>query len=90
MEKRMFTGSFWLATLERAIKTFAQSLVALLVAAGTNLLTTDWPEKLAVAGMAALLSVLTSIGSDIYNRGKDGGGGGGGPSLGAEVLAKKR
>jgi hypothetical protein len=39
-------------------RTFAQALVAALVADGTGLLDTDWGAKLSVAGMAAVLSFL--------------------------------
>lgn len=53
---------YWLAVGERAVKTFAQSLVALFVA-GVTILTIDWQQALAVAGTAALVSVLTSIAS---------------------------
>ena len=60
----MWTLVFWKATAERAVKTFAQTLAALLVADGTDLLNSAWVARLSVAGMAALVSVLTSIGSD--------------------------
>lgn len=53
---------FWLAAAERAIKTFAQALVALFVA-GVTVLTIDWQQGLAVAGTAALVSLLTSVAS---------------------------
>lgn len=59
----MFTLAFLKATAERAVKTFAQALAALLVADGTDLLTTDWAGSLSVAGMAAVVSVLTSVAS---------------------------
>ena len=55
--------SFAKATAERAVKTFAQALVALLIADGTDLLGTAWADRLSVAGMAAVLSVLSSIAS---------------------------
>ena len=58
----MFDSLFWKAAAERAIKTFAQSLVALFVA-GVTILTIDWVQALAVAGTAAVISVLTSIAS---------------------------
>lgn len=74
----MFTKAFALAALERAVKTFAQSLAALLVADGTDLLTTNWGDRLSVAGMAAVVSVLTSVASGSL--------GSNGPSLGAETL----
>ena len=53
---------FWIAVGERAVKTFAQSLVALFIA-GVTILTVDWQQALAVSGTAALVSVLTSIAS---------------------------
>ena len=53
---------FWVAAGERAVKTFAQSLVALF-AAGVTILNIDWQQGLAVAATAALVSVLTSIAS---------------------------
>lgn len=53
---------FWIAAGERAVKTFAQSLVALFVA-GVTVLTIDWQQGLAVAATAAVVSVLTSVAS---------------------------
>lgn len=55
-------GMFWKAVAERAVKTFAQALVAVF-AAGVTVLDVDWGQALAIAGTAALLSVLTSVGS---------------------------
>lgn len=55
-------GMFWKAVAERAVKTFAQALVAVF-AAGVTVLNIDWVDALAVAGTAALLSVLTSVAS---------------------------
>ena len=52
--------TFWLGTAERAIKTFAQSLLAVLLA-GTVVWGQDWAQSLGVAGTATLLSILTSI-----------------------------
>ena len=49
---------FWVAAGERAVKTFAQSLVALF-AEGVTILNIDWQQGLAVAATAALVSVLT-------------------------------
>ena len=53
---------FWIATSERAIKTFCQALVGLFVA-GVTVLKIDWQQGLAVAATAAVASVLTSIAS---------------------------
>ncbi|MFD9790090.1 holin [Streptomyces sp. NPDC059070] len=64
----MFTKAFWKATAERAIRTFAQSLAAVLAAGATSLLDVDWKAALATAGMATLLSVLMAIGSSGLGR----------------------
>jgi hypothetical protein len=78
----IWTGAFWKAAAERAVKTFAQTEAALLTAAGTGLLETDFRVSLSVSGMAAVVSLLTSVGSDLVTNGD-------GPSLtDAEVLPK--
>ncbi|MEU5435382.1 holin [Streptomyces sp. NPDC020719] len=64
----MFTKAFWKATAERAIRTFAQSLAAVLTAGATNLLDVDWKAALATAGMATLLSILMAVGSSGLGR----------------------
>ena len=52
----------WLAAaLVRAIKTFAQSAVAM-IAVGSGFVDVDWLNVASVSGVAALLSILTSIG----------------------------
>ena len=64
----MFTQHFWKNALERSIKTFAQVLAGLITADGTGILDVDWPQALSVAGLSALASVLTSIGSVPFGR----------------------
>ena len=59
----MFTYRFWQLASERAVKTFAQSLLAIFSATGVGLLTVPWMTALSTAGMAAVLSVLTSMAS---------------------------
>ena len=59
----MFTYRFWQLASERALKTFAQSLLAILSATGVGLLTAPWTTALSTAGMTAVLSVLTSMAS---------------------------
>lgn len=60
----MFTSLFWRAASERAVKTFAQTMVALLSVGGIGLHNAPWTTSLSAAGMAALLSLLTSIASE--------------------------
>ena len=57
----MFTGQFAKATLERCIRSACASLASLLVADGTDILNTDWADRLSVAGMAAIVSVLLAV-----------------------------
>ncbi len=59
----MFTSRFWQLASERALKTFAQSLLAILSATGVGLVTAPWTTALSTAGMAAVLSVLSSMAS---------------------------
>lgn len=56
----MNTWAFWKAALVRALRTFAQALIAVI---GTSVLLEQvrWLEALSAAGLAALLSLLTSI-----------------------------
>ena len=76
------TKTFWRAAIERAIKTLAQTAAALLTASGVGLLDADWVAVASASGMAGLLSLLTSIGSDALTEGD-------GPSLiDAEVLTR--
>ncbi|MDG4862262.1 holin [Streptomyces sp. T-3] len=58
----MWTAAFWKDTAERAIRTFAQALAAVLTAGATNLFDVDWVAALSTAGLATLLAVLTAIG----------------------------
>lgn len=60
----MFTKQFAKDLAERAVKTFAQALAAAVIAGETTgLLDADWSGYLSVAGLATVLSVLTSVGS---------------------------
>jgi Putative lactococcus lactis phage r1t holin len=78
----LFSRKFWIATAERAVRSFAASLASLLTASGTGLLETSWGEKLSVAAMAALVTILLAIGGGTFGKGD-------GPSfIGEENLAK--
>jgi hypothetical protein len=57
----MFTGKFFKATAERAVRTFAQALAATLGAGAVNILDVPWTDALAVSAGAAVLSILTSV-----------------------------
>lgn len=57
----IWTSSFWKAAAERAVRTLAQSMIAVLAVGQTNILTVDWQSALAVAATATVLSLLTSI-----------------------------
>ncbi|MFC9332115.1 holin [Kitasatospora sp. NPDC057015] len=59
----MTTPAFWRATIERALRTAAQTLIAVLALDSTGLTDVDWGPGLALAGSAALLAVLTAIAS---------------------------
>ena len=58
------TGAFWTAAGERAIRTFAQTMVALITVSDRviGLLDVNWPGALSAAGFAALYSLLMSVG----------------------------
>jgi hypothetical protein len=58
----MFNAAYFKKLGERALMAFAASLGALLTAGGFDLLNAPWEQSLATAGMAALLSVLVSVG----------------------------
>lgn len=58
----MLSAQFWTEAGERAVKTFAQVLVAMFTV-GVTVLSVDWVDALAVSGTAALVSILTSVAS---------------------------
>lgn len=58
----MWTASFWKDAGERAIKTFAQALLATMTV-GTSIVEIDWAQGAGIAATAAAMSILTSIGS---------------------------
>lgn len=52
--------NWWKAAGTRAVKTFAQALIAC-IGTGAALLDIDWKYALSVAIVAAILSILTSL-----------------------------
>lgn len=75
----MWTVDFWKASVERALKTFAQSLLAVVAVGQVGFGDVDWVASLSVAGVATVASILSSIAS--YNFGEFEG-----PSLADESL----
>lgn len=61
----MFTRAFWRAAGERAVKTAAQSAILVLGADQFNALQVSWAEVGGFALGGLVLSLLTSIGSDV-------------------------
>lgn len=59
----MFTKSFWVDTLERAIRTACQAALSAGVVGGVGLFDVDWLNVGGIALVAAIASVLTSIAS---------------------------
>lgn len=60
----MMTGAFWGAVVERALKTFVQTLLALWATNDAfDITKVNLPHALALAGSAAVLSLLTSLAS---------------------------
>lgn len=58
----MFNKTFLLDVLERAVKTFAQAVLAVIVVAPTTpVIGFDWPTILLTGVTAAVISVLTSL-----------------------------
>lgn len=60
----IYTRSFWAASFERAVKTAAQVAALFFIAGQTNAFAVAWAEVGGFALAGAVLSLLTSIGSD--------------------------
>lgn len=55
------TKSFWKSAAIRALRTFCQSLVALIGTDAVSIIDIEWPVVLGISATTALLSILTSI-----------------------------
>lgn len=65
----MFTRTFWLKILENTIKVFASAAVSAIVAKSTDLVSTDWGNVFSVAGMAAVLYLLSALSTGVATNG---------------------
>jgi len=57
----VWSVEFWKSAGERALRTFAQVLLSLIVVGETGFMDVDWVQAGSVAGLAALASVLMSV-----------------------------
>lgn len=58
------TREFWASSVERAVKTAAQTAVALIGTEAVGLFSLDWAQIGSVVATATILSLLTSIAGD--------------------------
>ena len=66
----LWSISFWRGATERALKTFAQALVAVIGVGAVELLDVDWLGALSAATLATVISLLTSIGNADFTAGQ--------------------
>ena len=57
----MFTRAFWVDAGERALKTLAQAMLTVLTSGAFGIVDADWGSAASIGGLAAVVSVLTSI-----------------------------
>jgi protein involved in polysaccharide export with SLBB domain len=67
-ELTIWTADFWKATGERAIRTAAGALLALVAVAGFSPRTADWADIFITVGLATCISVLMAITSNGISR----------------------
>jgi hypothetical protein len=68
-------ADFWKAALIRAAKTFAQTAVSLIGTNAMGLTDVDWVGVASGAALAGVVSILTSIATDLPEAPMDGGNG---------------
>lgn len=61
---KIFTKAFWSYAGERAIKTFAQTVLATVGTTAVGITDLDWVGIVSVAATATVMSILTSIVND--------------------------
>jgi len=60
--------NFWKATAERVIRTVVGALISLLIVDGFDLRDADWADIAATVGLAALISLLFAISSNVATK----------------------
>ncbi len=59
--KNLINKKWWGAALTRALKTVCQTIVAMIGTDSIGIINVNWIDILSVAGLAGLVSILTSI-----------------------------
>ena len=62
---QVFTKEFWKATLVRAIRTFAESMLAFIGTGAIVLKDVDWLAALSAGGFGAICAVLLALATGI-------------------------
>ena len=62
---KVFTWEFWKATLIRAIRTFAESMLAFIGAGAVVLKDVDWLASLSAGAFGAVCAVLLALATGI-------------------------
>ena len=65
----IWTAAFWRGATERMIKTAAQALLAVAGVGAVGIMDVDWWGALSAAALAAVLSLITSIGNADFTAG---------------------
>ena len=67
----IWSAAFWRGAGERMIKTAAQALLAVIGVGAVGIMDVDWGGALSAAALAAVLSLITSIGNADFTAGTD-------------------
>lgn len=67
---KIFTKAFWSYAGDRAIKTFAQTVIATIGTTAVGITQLDWLGIASVAATATVMSILTSIVATSSNTGE--------------------